>query len=778
LNVPIHRSLAGRIALGIVAIQIAALAVTGYYYVRAFQTRIEDDRLTRLGAPARLMQCGLLSFESVADARILRDLTGEEIDEAILFGFQGNVFHSLKPDRLGGDVYALGLAHRNSLENLPDSGLVTTTGVGLNRSTEAVFPLTPSESHSPFLFLYLRIRATELEESKAAVTRRFLWGSAATLGATSLALIGLFAQLVAKRLRVVTRVVGQLEKGELSERYVGPEYGDEISLLAKGVNAMGQRLESAFDSLQKKVEEANHYREQIQQHKDYLEALLSHLPVAVFAKEPRGDFRFLYANPRASQLFGRPADQIVGHTSEELLGPAAAERIREADQQCLETKTEIQNSVGTFRRPDGGEVSVETMRVPVLDSQGLPRLLLCIEIDITERLKAEEARQRLEAQLRQAQKMEAIGTLAGGIAHDFNNILSAIVGNAEMLLLDRQAQDASVEEVEQILQASHRAKALVQQILTFSRKQEAARQPILLQTVVKDALRMLRATLPAMVEIRSELVASARPVLGDPVRLHQLLMNLATNAAQAMEEKGGILEVRLRECSPDEVSNHGTEPTSADRWLHLSVADSGCGMSTETLERIFDPFFTTKATGKGTGLGLAVVHGIVQEQGGVITVESKPGVGSTFHVYLPTTAEVMGVAAPAAPVTSCALRGRILVVDDEPAVAQIVGRVLERAGCRVVVCNDPEVAWRTFEAAPQEFELVLTDRQMPRQDGIQLARQIHALRPDIPILLATGLQDRNSCNWEPNLITKVISKPFTANDLIRTLQAILPNTVA
>ena len=258
-----------------------------------------------------------------------------------------------------------------------------------------------------------------------------------------------------------------------------------------------------------------------------------------------------------------------------------------------------------------------------------------ISVDITERKEAEEARAKLEAQLRQAQKMEAIGTLAGGIAHDFNNILAAIMGNTEMALLDVKKNSHVGQRLAQILKASDRARELVKQILSFSRRSEQEKRKVKISPIIKEALKLLRASLPATIEIRQEIVAESGALLADPIQIHQVLMNLCTNAAHAMREKGGVLEVSLTdmELGPDRLAQ--VPDLNPGPYLKLTVRDTGHGIPPEIIGRIFDPYFTTKEPGEGTGLGLAVVLGIVKSHGGAVQVESEPGVGTAFHLYFP-----------------------------------------------------------------------------------------------------------------------------------------------
>ncbi|MFZ5775563.1 MAG: response regulator [Thermodesulfobacteriota bacterium] len=365
-----------------------------------------------------------------------------------------------------------------------------------------------------------------------------------------------------------------------------------------------------------------------------------------------------------------------------------------------------------------------------------------------ERRRADEERRQLEAQLRQSQKMEAIGALAGGIAHDFNNILAAILGYTELAKEELEARedcrDAS-SYLGEVLQASLRAKGLVQQILAFSRKEELQRKKINPRLVVEEALKLLRATLPTTVAINHEFAEDCWPVLADHNQLHQVLLNLCTNANHAMEENGGTLTVRLDNTvlSTEAARKLGL---MAGEYLRLQVADTGKGMARQVMERIFDPYFTTKEQGKGAGMGLSVVHGIVKSHNGAIDVQSQEGKGSTFSVYLPRAAGKP--VEQADPATGCPEAGkgneRLMVVDDESAIVQFEKIALEQMGYRISVFTDPEEALRVFSCAPTAFDLVITDQTMPKLPGSELCKALLAIRPDIPIILCSGYSSQVS----------------------------------
>ena len=431
----------------------------------------------------------------------------------------------------------------------------------------------------------------------------------------------------------------------------------------------------------------------------------------------------------------------------------------------------------------GEERAVELLKLGICDfvlKDSLVRLVTAIERSMEEagerraRRTAEEDRTRVEAQLRQAQKMEALGTLAGGIAHDFNNILGIIVGYTEMARWDAGEDSAAKSHLMEVLKAAERAKDLVQQILAFSRRSEQERRPIQVGLIVKEAMKMLRASLPSTINIKVN-VASRAIVSADPTQIHQVLMNLCTNAAHAMSDNGGVLEVALTDVrvGPESIMPHSD--VRPGPFVKLTVEDTGCGMDPAILDRIFDPFFTTKEPGVGTGLGLSVVHGIVKSHGGAIEVESSPGRGTTFQVLLPTMECTPGLETEAAGPLPRG-RERILVVDDEPALAMAAKQMLERLGYRVDYRTSGIEALDTFRLQLTEgpFDLVITDMTMPDLTGTDLARELLALQPALPILLCTGFSEKMNAEKAKSLgIQGFLMKPVIMSELARMIREVL-----
>jgi signal transduction histidine kinase/CheY-like chemotaxis protein len=382
-------------------------------------------------------------------------------------------------------------------------------------------------------------------------------------------------------------------------------------------------------------------------------------------------------------------------------------------------------------------------------------------------------RQRLAEQLRQTQKMEAIGRLAGGVAHDFNNILVAMIGYTELAMLDIPSASPASDYLHEVLRATQRAKALVQQILTFSRRTEQTRTPVQLSRLIEEALALLRASLPSTITIRSHLDAKAGAVLADPTQLHQVVLNLCANAEYAMRQTGGFLDVCLEAIEVDPVLAAQHPTLHLGPYVRLTVQDTGQGMPPEVLEHIYEPFFTTKGVGEGTGIGLSVVHGIVVNHGGTITVESQVGHGTTFTIYLPRIAWDMADETQADETIPHG-QGRLLFVDDEPALLRLGRTVLTQLGYDVAAYTSSTEALAAFQATPHYFDLVITDYTMPEMTGEALARALHSLRPDLPIILGTGFNPTIDAEQAAALgIEAFLLKPWTVRELARTVAQVL-----
>ena len=442
----------------------------------------------------------------------------------------------------------------------------------------------------------------------------------------------------------------------------------------------------------------------------------------------------IYVNPAAVRLFGAAsAEELVGKSKFDQLHPDSLAAAQERIARTTDAHFDAPPVLLKYVRKDGKVIHTEVQGRTI--SYGGQLAVLTSIHDITSRTEAEAARASLETQLREAQKMAAIGTLAGGIAHDFNNILATILGNVELARQDAGSEPDVLESLDEIRKAGARARDLVQQILSFSRRQPVERTPIDLASVVEETGRLLRATLPARVSLEVACAPGTPAVLADATQIEQVLINLAANAMQAIGNASGTVGIRLDSVRVD----------AAER-VRLTVTDTGPGMAAAVRERIFEPFFTTKPVNEGTGLGLSVVHGIVHAHEGSIEVESAPGHGATFTILLPAACAEAGPARDAPPSGAAApgaagRRRQILYLDDDPALVSLFKRLFERRGYRVSAYTDQHEALAALRADPAAFDLVVTDYNMPGLSGLDVARAVRAIRPGLPVAVASGFVD-------------------------------------
>ncbi len=480
------------------------------------------------------------------------------------------------------------------------------------------------------------------------------------------------------------------------------------------------------------------------------------------------DGTILYASPNHAAITGRGA--------EELVGTSVFARVHPDDQAMAAARFRAGEGQGLFRYQyrDGSwrwlESSGRRYRLRSGEERGV-----IVSRDVSERVQADETRKHLEAQLRQAQKMEAIGTLAGGIAHDFNNILTGLLGHLQLIEMDVPADATELRRsLTEATAAGGRAKDLVAQILAFSRQREQKRSVLSLTANVREALRFLRASLPATITIEDNLAAADCQVLADPTQMHQVIMNLGVNAGHAMRERGGVLTFALVQADPPPALAAAQATLRPGRTLRLTVADTGSGKDAATLERIFDPFFTTKPVGEGTGLGLAIVHGIIQDHGAAITVDSQVGVGTSFQIYFPMVESTPAVA-PAVPADAPRGRGQhIMLVDDELLVLSVAQPMLKRLGYRTTVFDKSRAALEAYQQAPHDYDLIMTDLTMPEITGVELVTRIRALRPVQPVLIMTGyLRAVDLASARASGVTQFLTKPFTLTSMAEALQQAL-----
>ena len=487
-----------------------------------------------------------------------------------------------------------------------------------------------------------------------------------------------------------------------------------------------------------------------------LAAIVENSNDAIFSRALDGTI--LSWNAGAEKLLGFSAAQAIGKSISITLPPDLSSTLESNNEAMLRGEAVVRDTERLTR--DGRIISVRSSHSPIRDRAGNLVAISVILQDTREHKRSEAARASLEAQLREVQKMEAIGTLAGGIAHDFNNIITTILGNTDLAREDSRGNPRALESLGEIRKAGARARDLVRQILSFSRRQATERKRITLEPVVEETLRLLRATLPARIALTAHCEPGVPMVLADATQIEQALINLVTNAMQALGSVPGNVAIRLDSVDLDATLSVA-RPVLRELWhkhpgltVRLSIKDDGPGMNRATLERVFEPFFTTKAVNKGTGLGLSVVHGIVQAHGGAIEVESEPGLGAIFTIYLPlarelepqagaaVTAEGEGSNASTRPAaTPTGEEQHILYIDDDEALVHLVQRLLRRQGFRVTGHTDQREALRELRANPAAFDLVLSDYNMPGMSGLDVAREVRSIRADLPVAIASGFID-------------------------------------
>jgi len=474
-----------------------------------------------------------------------------------------------------------------------------------------------------------------------------------------------------------------------------------------------------------------------------------------------------YLNPAFEKITGFKHHDMIGRDADEYLAGTHHEQFHKPLHETMISGVPWSGQLTRKKGEDGDSYDVELTVTPVYDLSGTIVQYVGVERDVTREVK-------LERDLRQSQKMEALGTLAGGIAHDFNNILMPITLNTELALRSTGEPDKTSENLRYVLEAAQRGRELVKQIITFSRRREQKREPVRIVPVIKEALKLLKASLPSTITISENIHDDpSEVVLADPTQIHQVLINLCTNAAHAMREGDGVLEVSLVSIDLDQNAASSHADLKPGPYLRLTVSDTGEGMDREIMERIFEPFFTTKERSEGTGMGLAVVHGIVKNHGGAITVYSEVGKGSTFNIFFPRMKggfEKESISPMDVPTG----KERILLVDDEEPVLRSERTMLESLGYKVIAVAKSDEALKLFRAQPNEFDLVITDQTMPTMTGSELSRKLMQIKRDIPIILCTGFSEAvDEDKTRPEGIREFVMKPFTTKEMAETIRRVL-----
>lgn len=573
---------------------------------------------------------------------------------------------------------------------------------------------------------------------------------------------------------IISFVVAKLMRPVISLReearfFVAGDLNNETEVPGKDeIEELGRYFVLMKEKLRKKISDLSEKKSELQESELRFCTLLQQAADVVFVHDTAGCI--LDANDQACKS--------LNYSREELLKL----RIQDIDlmfyeldnmELFLDTIKPLQpiTQEGSYRRKNGSIFPVE-VRIGVMELAGHPAFL-AIARDISDRIKELHEKNNLQAQLFHAQKMEAIGTLSGGIAHDFNNILTPIIGYSELIRSRLPADSELLEDLDVILISANRAKELVKQILIFSRQNNQERHPLKIDTIIKEVLKLLRAIIPANIEIRQNIEEGCGYILASPCQIHQVVMNLCTNAYHAMRDRGGILGLSLSQVNIEEETALKKLDFKPGLYVRLEVSDNGHGINPEVLPRILDPYFTTKAQGEGTGLGLSVVHGIIKGQGGHISVYSEPEKGTTFHVYFPC---IEGEEEKEAEQGKEIPTGteHIMVIDDEDIIVRTEKVILEMVGYRVTGFIDPFKALQAFREFPDNFDLVITDMTMPDMVGVQLAAEILAIRPTLPIILCTGFSEIiNAKQAKKAGIREYVMKPVTGADLARIVRKVL-----
>lgn len=471
---------------------------------------------------------------------------------------------------------------------------------------------------------------------------------------------------------------------------------------------------------------------------------------------------------------------VAGVDSDELIGRNVLDHVHPKDAAAVTKQLRQKSSSGSYRCrfKDGPwqwlESTTRTYQLPSGETH-----VVVVSRDVTARTMAEQRRRELENQLRHAQKLDALGTLAGGIAHDFNNLLTAITAYTELAGMDVNQPDRVREHLAEVRVASRRAKDLVGQILAFSRRQPQVRKPVQLRPIIEEAMKLLRSTLPASIDVSVDFDDAAPVVLADSSQIHQVIVNLCTNSAHAMRDRPGKLRLALTAVSVDEVLAQSQPDLHAGAYVRLRVADTGHGMSPKTLARAMEPFFTTKPRGKGTGLGLAVVHGIVRDHEGAVIIESTPDDGTRVDLFFPKHTTSTAATDDTVAQSPRGNGERILFVDDEPPICRMARQTLGRLGYVVATFDDPERAFDHFEANSDSFDLVITDLSMPGITGTDLVSRVLGLRPEIPVILLTGYSGTwNAENVRSLGVRELLLKPVAIIDLARAVERALDHATA
>lgn len=756
--------------VAVLAFALLAGAWTYFSNVRIAERQVEDDAQGSLRLEAEMLQQSLDYLYAIGAIEQLQKVLSAkradaQVQVAVVADERGVVVAAGSRPHIGRTIPAL-------LEELRAHAPKFDADAAARRARElhagvvalspgaelalAMYPISRgmhgADATAPAGVLVLARELTSAKARARALVARNVILLAAPFALFAAALFLLVHFAVTRRARVLTDAVSAFAGGDLQAR-AQLRGGDEIAAVGLAFDSMAEQLCASQRELRDSAQR--------------IEGILDSAMDGVITVDEA--HRITLFNRAAERIFQRTAQEMRGRPLDELLPPrfraAHGAHIRNFGKTGATRRT--MGALGTIHglRANGEEFPMEASIS--LAAFGRQRLFTVILRDITERVQADAARGRLEEQLRQAQKMEAIGTLVGGIAHDFNNVLGAVLGNAQLAHEDTDREHPARRSIEEICRAAQRGKDVVRRLLAFSRPQTPERRALEPRPLVEEVIGLLRSILPAGVALRLTVETDPPTIAADASQLHQVLLNLVTNAWHAMEGRPGSIEFLLAGCRVESTLSHAHPELSPGPYARISVRDNGKGMDQATLARIFDPFFTTKPAGEGTGLGLSVVHGIVRSHGGAVLVDSEPGNGSTFHLYFPATqAQVEGDAAQTPSASARGSGQHVLYIDDEEPLVFLAERFLSRLGYRVTSYTQAKEALAAFRSDPYSFDVVVTDFNMPTISGLELARELLAIRRDTPIVLASGYLRAGDIAQARELgVTEVILKPDTVDGL-------------